>query len=94
MKIGKALQDLRKSKKIKQYVAAQGIGITQTYLSQIEAGRKNASTEVIQKMGDYYDVPMAIILWKAIDISDVSADKQNIFEQLKPAIDGLINEVF
>lgn len=94
MNIGQALKDLRTGKQIKQYVAAQGIGMTQTYLSQVEAGLKDPSTEMIKKAGDFYGIPIAVILWKAINESDVAENKRPIFLQLKPVVDGLIDQLF
>lgn len=94
MNIGNALRDFRKAKNIKQYVAAGGVGITQTYLSQIEAGKKDPSTEVIKKMGDFYQVPIVFVLFKAIDETDVQPEKRELFLQIKPLINSLIEQMF
>lgn len=76
MNIGLALKDVRKAKGVKQYIAATGIGITQTYLSQIESGDKTPSVEVIEKVSGYYGVPIAVMLWGSIEESDIAEEKE------------------
>ena len=52
--IGPALRIIRRDQKIKQYIAAQDIGITQAYLCQIEKGNRMPILVVLSKMLDYY----------------------------------------
>lgn len=94
MNIGTALKELRKSKGLRQNKAALGIGITQTYMSQIESNDKKPSLEVIEKIGNYYNTPLAILLWKAIESKDIAESKQQTFIYVKPLVDQLINELF
>ena len=47
VKIGQRLKEARKAKKIKQEEMAQMLFTTQSYISQIENGRRNASLEII-----------------------------------------------
>lgn len=93
MNIGRALRDFRVNNHIKQYVAAEGIGMTQTYLSQVESGAKDPSTEMIKKMGEYYGIPVSVILWNATTESDVTENKRAIFNQIKPIVDNLITQI-
>lgn len=94
MNIGTALKEIRKSKGLRQNKSAIEIGITQTYLSQIESNDKTPSLEVIEKIGKYYQVPVAILLWKGVEQSDISVSKQEAFAYIKPLVDQLINQIF
>lgn len=93
MDIGAALKDIRKAKLLRQVVSAKSIGITQTYLSQIESNDKVPSLQVLNKISLYYNVPLPVILWKSIQIDDVIEAKQQAFTYVKPLIDQLINEL-
>lgn len=94
MNIGEALKGIRKSHKIKQLVAARDLKITQPYLSRIESNDKEPSTELIKRIGAYYGVPFAVMLWKTIEPSDIRADKRDLFTHLKPLVDSLVNQLF
>ena len=94
MKIGQAIRILRKNDLSKQGEFADSIGISQAYLSGIENGHKKPSLEVIQKIAESLEVPLAVLFWFGVEREDVSEDKQYIYDILKPSIDNLINEVF
>jgi transcriptional regulator with XRE-family HTH domain len=95
MNIGQAVKELRKRKfpEMKQYQFAKRIGITQTYLSQLENGQKQASTEVLQNVADACNIPLAILFWFSIEEKDIVTRKQAAFKMLKPSIDIMINEL-
>lgn len=94
MNISKSLIELRKKTGLRQTEAARHIGISQTYLSQIEGGSKEPSTSLLQNMCTLYGVPAPIMYWKALTISDVPKNKQKAFKELHPLIDNLINQIF
>lgn len=94
MKIGFVLKEARKRAGFKQNEAAALIGISQTYLSQIESDNKKASTQIIEEICFCYGTPAQVILWKSITEKDVKKSKQKIFRELKPLIDNLIDQIF
>lgn len=73
---------------------AEKMGLTQTYVSQIENGRKKPSMDVIQRYSQVCEMPIPIILWMAFDEKDVKKNKLKVFRELKPVIDNLIKEIF
>lgn len=91
MNLPAAIKELRKKKGVKQYEASDGIGITQTYLSQIESGQKVPSIEVLEKLAKFYKTPIAIMLWFSIDEKDIKKNKLGVYRELRPAIDSMIN---
>lgn len=55
------IRDLRKGRKIRQKVMAKAIGISQAYLSSIEAGKKNPTLEVLEGICEYLNCTLWII---------------------------------
>jgi len=95
MKLGQSIKKLRVNKARQvQSLFAQNIGITQTYLSLIENDQKEPSTEVLQKIANYLEIPLPILFWYGIEESDVRPEKAEYFKVLKPAIDSLVGCFF
>lgn len=94
MEIGNALKDARKKAGYKQQDAASAIGISQTYLSQIEGDKKKASTQIIEEICFVYGVPMQVVLWKSLAEGQIPKGKIKVFKELKPLIDNLIDQIF
>lgn len=90
MDIGTAIKNKRKSLGLKQNDTAITIGITQTYLSQVEGNLKVPSIEVINKICDYFEIPISILLWNAITEDDIKADKREVFKQIQPLVNSLL----
>jgi transcriptional regulator with XRE-family HTH domain len=93
MKLGETLRDLRNEKGLTQVQACKKLKISQTYLSQVEGGKKEPSPEMIRKFCKFYDVPGVVIAWKSTEEKDVPKNKRSAYRDLKPAIDGLIEEI-
>lgn len=95
MKLGKSIKRLRvdKARQI-QGLFAQNIGITQPYLSQIENDQKEPSIEVLQKIANYFEIPIPILFWYGVEESDIKQEKAEYFKILKPAVDSLIECFF
>jgi XRE family transcriptional regulator, regulator of sulfur utilization len=94
MDISSALRKVRKDSGLSQGEFAAKAGITQTYVSLIEGGRKVPSVEVIQKYETIGKIPLAIILWWGIQEKDVPKNKKVAFRELKPLVDNLISQIF
>lgn len=94
MNINKGLKTIRQKREIRQIKVAEGVGITQTYLSQIENGKRDPSLGVLRKLADYYEMPLSIIFWFCISEESVKKEKREIYQKLKPVIDNMIYEIF
>ena len=73
-----------------QNVFSEAIGISQTYLSLLEKSKKIPSTQLLEKIGTYVDVPVAILFWFSITENDIKDKKKEYFNSLKPSVDALI----
>jgi transcriptional regulator with XRE-family HTH domain len=94
MKIGTAIRKLRRDRDLRQNDLANSIGITQSYLSGIEKGKKTPSVDVLSSISDYFKMPLAVIYWEALSEDDIHPSKLESFRILKPSVDGLINQMF
>lgn len=75
MNIGEFLRKKRKEKKLTLKQLADGIGLSQTYLSQIELGDRNASSDILEKISQKLDTPYIELMeiagyWKKSDIEE------------------------
>lgn len=79
---------------MKQYEIADKVGVSGTYLSQVELGHKEPSFELIKKLCELYKIPPAVLLWLAIEPKDVDRKKREAFDLIKGPVTNLINEFF
>jgi len=94
MNIGQSIKKLRKAKGINQVTFAEFVGITQTYLSQIENGHKEPSTYVLNLISEELEIPLPILFWFSVEETDIIPKKKQAFKTLKPAVDALLKEFF
>jgi transcriptional regulator with XRE-family HTH domain len=96
MNIGQAIRNIRKERTphLNQSEFAKLIGITQTYLSQIETGAKTPNISVLDTISKEFEIPLPIIFWLGINEEDIAEDKRGYFRFLKPTVDAMINEFF
>jgi len=93
MNIGQSIKAFRVRSGLRQNAYAGKIGITQTYLSQIENNKRKVSTECLERIAKYHGIPIQIMLWYSLDVLDIKAEKVALFKQLKPSIDSLIDNL-
>jgi transcriptional regulator with XRE-family HTH domain len=94
MNIGTAIRTLRLKESLLQEEFASRIGITQTYLSQIERGHKNPSLDVLNSMAKDLKLPLPLMFWFGVEESDIQENKKEAYKTLKPSIDALIGSLF
>lgn len=90
MDIGKSVLKLRQTKKLNQKTFAALVGMNQSYLSLIESNKKKPSTSMLQKIADVNEVPLPLLMFFGLEISDVAESKRETFKTLKPLLDQLI----
>lgn len=94
MKLGLSIKTLRNHRGLKQKVFAEKIGISQSYLSQIEHGAKSPSMDVIESISRFLEIPIPVMFWFGLSESDVKEDKVRFYKVLKPLADNLVKEIF
>jgi len=94
MNLGLAVKTLRKNKGLTQGNFCEMVGITQSYLSQVENGNKEPSIDVVKKIADALGTPMPILFWFTLTEEDVDDNKREVFKLLKPSVDSLVDAFF
>jgi len=74
--INEALRLLRVFHDLKAFELADKLGISQSYLSEIESGKKEPSLELIRKYADYFRTSPSSILFFSEDIERVGKKKK------------------
>ena len=73
--LGEALRLIRVFHDCKTAELAQGLDISASYISEIEAGKKIPSMETLQKYADYFETKVSAILFFS---EDLEKDKKRI----------------
>jgi transcriptional regulator with XRE-family HTH domain len=60
LKIGKTIAMYRKAHGYLQNHVAEKVGVTQNFLSQIETNHKRASLDVVEKICEFYKIPVSV----------------------------------
>jgi len=94
MNIGNAIKDLRQQKGFKQTDFAVKCGLSQSYLSSIEQGKKEPTLGILKQIATALSIPMPVLVFFSLDKEDVAESKRDAFQLLEPSIKGLISDVF
>lgn len=94
MNYGNAIKSVRRDRNQNQLEFSIGLGITQSYLSLIENGKKIPSVEMLETICKYVKIPMPILFWFSVTENDVAEHKKEVFKMLKPTVDTMIKEIF
>jgi len=96
MNYGKTIKRFRVERLgLTQIQFSESVGISQTYLSQLEGGKKKPSTELLERIAEFVLVPMPVLLWSCISEKDVTRNNRiEAFRIVKPALDKMIESFF
>jgi len=94
MNIGEAIKNLRQQKGFKQTDFAVLCGLSQSYLSSIEKGRKEPTLSILKQIANALSIPMPVLVFFSLDKEDIAESKKDAYNILEPSIKGLISDVF
>lgn len=94
MNLGSVIKNIRKQKGQTQSEFASVCGITQTYLSQIEANLKEPHLSTLKQISDNLNIPLPILFFLSLDENDVEPQKRKAFEIINPSVKSLVSEFF
>ena len=94
MNIGIVIKGLRKQKGLSQDELGEALGISQTYLSQIESEKKVPAAATVAKVATFFEIPSGVLAWMSIEEKDVPEHKKEAYRLMKPAVDELIKSTF
>jgi transcriptional regulator with XRE-family HTH domain len=70
MNIGKAIKLCRTSKNVRLLDVAQKTGLSISYLSLVEQGKREANFKILEKISSALDIPMSILIFLGSDNSE------------------------
>lgn len=95
MNYGIIIKHIRKDiLKMGQNDFAEQLGLSQTYLSQLEGNKKTPSTQVLELISSQSKYPMSVILWLSMTEDDVPKGRVEFFRAIKPSCDNLVKAFF
>jgi transcriptional regulator with XRE-family HTH domain len=94
MSTGTIIKELRQKAGISQKDLADRLGYSQTHFSQVENGNSFASRSLLDRISYELKIPVEVVMFKALTRESVVPEKRELFDQLKPTIDGLIDTLF
>lgn len=94
MDLGSQIKNIRKQKGLTQAEFALSIGITQTYLSQIEGNLKEPNLSTLKAISEGLGIPLPILFFLSMTEEDVKPAKRNAFKIVSPSVNSLVNEFF
>ena len=83
--LSKALRLVRIFHDLSQKELAEKLGISKSYLSEIESGKKNPNLNIIGKYSDTFDIPVSSIMFFAENL-----EPKNRSEKMKTAVSSKI----
>lgn len=94
MDVGATIKRIRKQRKLSQDKLSEQAGITQTYLSQIEANQKEPNLSTLKAIAKAFDLPLPILFFMSITEEDIPKNKRTAYSLIGPSINSFINEFF
>lgn len=94
MDIGKTIKDLRLKKGFNQGDFALKCGLSQSYLSLIEKGRKEPTLSLLKQISSCLAIPTPILVFLSLDKNDVDESKKEAFSFLENTMKDVITSVF
>lgn len=92
--IGSTIRRLRQLYGLSQIEFAKRAGISQSHLSFIEKGQRIAHQDVLEKIGNMLQIPVAMLMLMSMTEDDVPANKRQLFARARPKIDSVLKELF
>lgn len=70
---GQALKILRRSQELNQAELAERLGVSRSYISELESGNRTPSFELLEKYAGVFDVPLSSLIFFAEGLKEPEA---------------------
>jgi transcriptional regulator with XRE-family HTH domain len=86
--IGQTLKDLRAARHLTQQDLANDIGISASYLSLLESGKRRTTRKILRGLADYLKVPAGYLVIQAMQLTGLGARHQEVIRELRRDVVG------
>jgi transcriptional regulator with XRE-family HTH domain len=69
-RFGEKLYTLRKKHGLTQVQLAEQAGLSQTYIGELESGKKRPGTSITVKIADFFGVPIDVLVRDELDLDE------------------------
>ncbi len=90
MNLGSAIRFCRQRRDLTQPELAERAGISASYLSVLEKGKRDPSFSMLQKIARGMDVPLSLLVFVATDPSEIQGLPAEVSEKLSAATMNLL----
>lgn len=87
--LNKALRLTRQFHEMKQVELASKLGISKSYLSEIESGKKPASLELLEKYSDTFKIPVSSLVF----FSETIGKKKTVPQRFKTLVTSKVIDI-
>ena len=94
MNAGTIIRKLRKQAGISQGDLAKACKLSQAYLSLVESNKREMHMSSLKRICEELEIPVPILLFLAMEESDVPEGKRDAYNTLFPAIKAMLVELF
>lgn len=93
MTIGELIKLKRKQARLSQKALADELGITQSYVCQLENNAKAPSNDLIADMAWYFKMPFGCFLLASISEDNVAPESIDLFRKKMPEIQRVLSQI-
>lgn len=93
MNIGMSIRKVRQERNLKQRELAGMIGISNTYMSQIELGTSLPSQKLVEQIAIALNISVGFLYFRGLDKHDFPYNKQKLFDALYPTIQHIMTQL-
>ena len=87
---GFVIRTMRKKRGYRQVDFAEMLGISRSFLSEVETGAKNPSVELLKSISVKIGVPLPVIYLKALNEDEFPKEsREEIIQEIKSSIDRI-----
>jgi transcriptional regulator with XRE-family HTH domain len=81
--IGQTLKDLRAARRLTQQDLANDMGISASYLSLLESGKRRTTRKILRGLADYLKVPAGYFVIQTMQLTGLDARHQDVIQELR-----------
>ena len=94
MSLGLVIKKLRQSKGFSQKEFAMACKVTPGYLSQVENDKRRPGHELLNTIGELFEVPPQVLTFLSISEKDVKPEKRDVFLRMEKHIKNIVEDIF